>query len=139
MDISSGFFMDLLLNLIGYLTAGALVWTIYPIVKPWLERHPVAFLQPEVQPKQPRLVKQPASEPQFMHLKNSTEKARPVMASDNKPTKKSLVLRSSERQDRVNIIKIAREMLKAGADNKRIQQVLPVSEAELALLTMQNQ
>ena len=132
--------MDLLLNLIGYLAAGALVWTVYPIVKPWLKRRPVAFLRPEVQPSQPLLVKQPVSAPQFMRLQNSTGEVQPVVAGDNKPTKKSSVLRSSERQDRVNIIRIAREMLKAGADNKRIQQVLPVSEAELALLlSMQNQ
>ena len=139
MDISSGFNVDLLLSLIGYLATGALVWTIYPIVAPRLRRRPTTFAQPEVQPSPPLTQKQPAVAPQFMRLQNPTPETQTFAVEDDKPTERSSVMRPSERRDRVDIIRIAREMLKAGADNRRIQQVLPVSEAELALLTMQNQ
>ncbi len=139
MDISSGYYVDLLLNLIGYLAAGALVWTVYPIVAPRLRRRSITLVRPEVPPNRPVSVEQPAAAPQFMRLQDPTPTAQTFTADDEKPTEISSVMRPSERRDRVDIIRIAREMLKAGADNKRIQQVLPVSEAELALMTMQNQ
>jgi hypothetical protein len=139
MDISSGFYVDLLLNLIGYLAAGALVWTVYPTVAPRLRRHSAALGRPEAQLSRPLPVQQPSVAPQFMRLHDPTPQAQTFAADDDRPTERSSVLRLSERRDRVDIIRIAREMLKAGADNRRIQQVLPVSEAELALLTMQNQ
>ncbi|MDH3891271.1 MAG: hypothetical protein OEV49_09325 [candidate division Zixibacteria bacterium] len=139
MDISSGFYLDLLLNLIGYLAAGALVWTVYPIVAPLLGRRPTASPQPEAQPSRPLPVQQPAVAPQFMRLQQPTPSAETFAVDDDKPIERPSMLRPPQRRDRVDIIRIAREMLKAGADNRRIQQVLPVSEAELALLTMQNQ
>jgi hypothetical protein len=139
MDISSGFYSDLLLNLIGYIAAGALVWTVYPIVAPRLKRRQALVVRPEPQPNQPRSVEQPAAAPQFMRLQSSPPDVKTFAVEADQPSAKSSVLRSSERRDRVDIIRIAREMLKAGADNERIQQVLPVSEAELSLLTMQNQ
>ena len=139
MDISSGFYVDLFLNLIGYLAAGALVWTVYPMVAPRLRRHPASLAQPEIQPSRPLPGEEPTAAPQFMRLQTPITEAPTFTADDDRPTHKSSGLRPSERRDRVNIIRIAREMLKAGADNRRIQQVLPVSEAELALLTMQNQ
>ena len=39
MDISSDFFVDMFLNLVGYLTAGALGVIVYPTVARWLKRH----------------------------------------------------------------------------------------------------
>lgn len=139
MDLSSGYFVDLLLNLIGYLAAGALVWTVYPIVAPRLRRRSVTLVRPELQPSRSLQAQQPAAAPQFMRLQEPTPAAQTFIADDDKPIERASVLRPSERRDRVDIIRIAREMLKAGADNRRIQQVLPVSEAELALMTMQNQ
>lgn len=139
MDISSEFYVDLLLNLIGYLAAGALVWTVYPMVASRLRRRSVTLVRPEAPPSRPLRVQQPADAPQFMRLQEPTPTAQTFIADADKPTERSSMLRPSERRDRVDIIRIAREMLKAGADNRRIQQVLPVSEAELALLTMQNQ
>lgn len=139
MDVSSGFYTDLLLNLVSYLATGALVWTVYPVVAPKLNRLRAASADPEVQASQPILVTQPEVAPQFLRLQNPPAEAETFAAEDIKPSGRSSVIRPSERRDRVDIIRIAREMLKAGADNRRIQQVLPVSEAELALLTMQNQ
>lgn len=131
--------MDLFLNMIGYLAAGALVWAVYPMVASRMKRHTAAPTRPEIQPSPPLPVQQPAVAPQFMRLHEATPQAETFTVADEKPVERSSVLRPSERRDRVDIIRIAREMLRAGADNRRIQQVLPVSEAELALLTMQNQ
>ncbi|NOY88188.1 MAG: hypothetical protein GXO93_02205 [FCB group bacterium] len=45
---------------------------------------------------------------------------------------------SSPRYDHLEIIRIARSMLKAGATPEKIKKVLPVSESELVLLKANN-
>ncbi|RKX22782.1 MAG: hypothetical protein DRP35_01090 [Candidatus Zixiibacteriota bacterium] len=45
---------------------------------------------------------------------------------------------NTARRDRSQIIRIAREMIKAGANEKKIMSLLPISEAELAILNMTN-
>ncbi|MEA1981484.1 MAG: hypothetical protein U9N54_10990 [candidate division Zixibacteria bacterium] len=45
---------------------------------------------------------------------------------------------NTARRDRPQIIRIAREMIKAGANEEKIMSLLPISEAELAILNMTN-
>ncbi|MHA1795922.1 MAG: hypothetical protein ACTSUK_07410 [Promethearchaeota archaeon] len=45
---------------------------------------------------------------------------------------------NSIRRDRPQIIRIARDMIKAGASEENIMRVLPISEAELSILSMTN-
>ncbi len=144
MDISSGFFTDMLLTLIGYAAVGAFTWTIYPIAAPLLKRFarknaahkaPSKPVAPEPTPA-PAMTQE--SSAQFVRLQTMRSEVPAVDVIDDRAVRTRTVLPKSERRDRVDIIRIAREMLKAGADSERIKQVLPVSEAELALLTMQN-
>lgn len=53
-------------------------------------------------------------------------------------TGKSSQNSSSQRYDHLEIIRIARSMLKAGATPEKIKKVLPVSESELVLLKANN-
>ena len=48
------------------------------------------------------------------------------------------VKNNTARRDRSQIIRIAREMIKAGANEEKIMSVLPISEAELAILNITN-
>ncbi len=135
MDISSDFFVDMFLNLVGYLAAGALGVVVYPTLAQWLKRH-LVVVAPLPVTLAPAKAKKPASSAaQFLRLGSpsiETRSAPGAVAAEAPRTT------AADRRNRVDIIRIAREMVKAGADNKRIQQVLPVSEAELALLNFQN-
>jgi hypothetical protein len=43
---------------------------------------------------------------------------------------------AAARRDRADIIRIAKEMMKAGATAEKIKGVIPISEAELSLLSI---
>ena len=43
---------------------------------------------------------------------------------------------NGERRDRSEIIRIARTMVKAGASDEKIKRLIPISDAELSLLSM---
>ena len=133
MDISSDFFVDMFLNLVGYLAAGALGVVVYPTLAQWLKRHFAAVAPLPV--KSARANETASSAAQFLRLGSPSIETRPARGATVAEAPRTT---ASDQRDRVDIIRIAREMLKAGADNKRIQQVLPVSEAELALLNFQN-
>ncbi len=135
MDISSDFFVDMFLNLVGYLAAGALGVIVYPTLARWLKRHFVVVAPLPVKSAQTRANETASSSAQFLRLGSPSIETRPAPGAAASGIPRTT---ASNQRDRVDIIRIAREMLKAGADNKRIQQVLPVSEAELALLNFQN-
>lgn len=135
MDISSDFFVDMFLNLVGYLAAGALGVVVYPTLARWLKRHFAVVAPLPVTSAQAETKETASSAAQFLRLGSpsiETRSAPGAVAAEAPRTT------AADHRNRVDIIRIAREMLKAGADNKRIQQVLPVSEAELALLNFQN-
>jgi hypothetical protein len=133
MDVSSDFYVDMFLTLIGYLAAVGLGAVIYSLrTRRRRQTAPAAQLQTDGNHESPHPA--PVSGPQFLRLGSAGPSVRrSEAATDNAETSKGAAYR-----DRVDIIRIAREMLKAGADHKRIQQVLPVSEAELALLNLRN-
>ena len=135
MDISSDFFVDMFLNLVGYLAAGALGVVVYPTLARWLKRHFAVIAPLPVKLAQTRANETASSAAQFLRLGSPSIETRPAPGAATSSVPRTT---ASDQRDRVDIIRIAREMLKAGADNKRIQQVLPVSEAELALLNFQN-
>ncbi len=135
MDISSDFFVDMFLNLAGYLAAGALGVVVYPTLARWLKRHFAVIAPLPVKSAQAETKETVSSAAQFLRLGSPSTETRSAPGAVAAEAPRTT---AADRRDRVDIIRVAREMLKAGADNKRIQQVLPVSEAELALLNFQN-
>lgn len=134
MDLSSEFYVDMILTLVGYLAAVGLGAIVYSTLSRRRTRDATA--------ERPRTIQRPlaaspasgAPSPQFLNLSS-----RPAESSrSDRSAAKTTGVRGDDHRDRVDVIRLAREMLKAGADHKRIQQVLPVSEAELALLNLRN-
>lgn len=140
MDLSNEVLMDLLLNAAGYLAAGGLLLVLYslfrgrrkaPMDPPGSdsrrvdqgpgetgsvagERRRIEFIKFGKQPCQADAVG--AGE---VHLKGA-----PAMPA-------------TSRRDRLDVMGLARKMIQAGASAEKIRAVLPISEAELALLSCQ--
>jgi len=134
MDISSDFYADMLLTLVGYLAAVGLGAVVYSM-RAHGRRQSAAADQPHAIHENNAVAQSaPSPSPQFLRLGSASTSVRRHDAA----AAKADTTRSADYRDRLDIIRIAREMLKAGADHKRIQQVLPVSEAELALLNLRN-
>jgi hypothetical protein len=135
MDISQEFLIDLALNVGGYLLAGVLSVVLYTFVN----RKKAAVEATEPTTAEPVATTTETVEPpsekrrvEFIQLgEKTTETARP---NPQPPMEESST--TVGRRDRTEIIRIARNMLKAGASNDRIKSVLPISESELALMDM---
>ena len=131
MDLSQQFLIDMALNVGGYLLAGALGIVIYSMFR---RRKPAVAAVDErtgvdVESAEPTPVKEnPTRKLEFIKLGTGPTST---------PTAARQVTESrSERRDRADIIRVARTMLKAGATHDKIKRVIPVSDAELSLLSM---
>lgn len=130
MEISQDFLIDLALNIGGYVLAGALSVLLYsifmrkknaPAPVPTTSVPPAETISADIEPPvQTRRI-------EFIRLGDKAEDEPKVSRETSTGT---------ARRDRAEIIRIARNMLKAGAPIDRIKRVLPVSESELALLDM---
>ena len=130
MTMTSDMLIDWALNLTGYLAAGALPVVIWSILT-HRRRHPrpVPAASEELQAKPAVAPSTRRADPRACQFVSLAPQAGPE-------TEQSLGDdRGPGRQDRSDVIRLARQMLRAGASHQRIQQVLPVSAAELALLS----
>ena len=128
MTMTSDVLIDWALNLTGYLAAGALPVVIWSLVT-----------HRRRQPRPVPVTSQAFTPPPVSHGTRRPETRGgqfvSFRASGGPATEDSVGENCvAGRQDRADVIRLARQMLKAGASHQRIQQVLPVSEAELALL-----
>jgi len=133
MDISSEFVTDMVLVIIGYAAAGALSIVIHSAITGRRLAHRRATDRGHAA-RQPQVVLASPDAPSRTHF---VQFGQPVDQPVEVPGERSV---RSERIDahtrsRPEIIRIAREMVKAGAAHDRIQRVLPISETELALLS----
>ncbi len=129
MDISSGFIMDMALETAGYLAAGAFSIVVYSMFG--RRRASVAA---EVGDREVvKTVRTPDRRIQFVKFGQEDDRSTGTRAASHKEFDSPI----ARRQSRADIIRIAREMIKAGATGDKIKRVLPVSEAELALLNLQ--
>ncbi len=132
MDISTLMLTDIALNLIGYLAAGALAVLIYAAFR--RDRRQAATSQPagEEVAEAPAPIRRPErSKVEFVRL---GEEADPSAAITGENL--HAVDNPQFRRDRSEIFRVAHRMLDAGASQDRIRLVLPISEAELALLNL---
>jgi hypothetical protein len=132
MDVLSDQLIDIGLNILGYLIAGALGMLIYSTFHRKSEA-------PAVTPVTPApITEKPAAESaegkrslEFVTFRkpDKAETAEVTAPAESKPQ-----VDRNKRSDRAEVIRLARGMIKAGASGETIRRTLPISEGELALL-----
>jgi len=133
MELSNDMILDIALNAAGYIAAGFLAIVIYSMFG--ARRRKRQALAPAVRRTKARPESKAIdAEGQFISLAG-TPSAPPTtpVAAATKPAAR----RRTDYGDRADVVRIAKEMLKAGASSERIQRLLPISEAELMLLNCQ--
>jgi uncharacterized protein (DUF58 family) len=137
MELSQDLMIDVALNAAGYIAAAGLALTVFSLfrrknsataaaVTSPIEAAVVAGDRPA-----PFVVKTPGSGPKMEFLKLSGD----ASTGADEPEPKTEVKPDDGRRDRSEIIRVAREMLKAGATTDKITSILPISQAEVALLS----
>jgi len=134
MDFAWNPIMDVALNVIGYMAAGALALVVHRIFKDrsvgQVRIANASFeIGPQTEPDMAGTQRRP-NRPRFVKL--GEPPADPV--SHRRVTIDRAGPQPSQTLKRTEIIRLAKRMLDSGAGEKRIQQVLPVSKAELVLL-----
>jgi hypothetical protein len=121
MDSAMNIVWDTILNAIGYMSAGALAVLLYSLIKRRLAQAPAQTTK-QKQPTQKASApaKQEKDGPRFVTLKSPA----------NHPDRPA-----DFRRDRIQVIGQAREMIMSGESSETIRRALPISEAELALLS----
>lgn len=134
MELSQEMIVDIALNVVGYLAAAGLMAIVFSFRKGHRPEVGVAVAKKNSgagssisEFPEPF---QSSEAPTFVRFGQSshTSPGRVDLAVDNNRTDNS-------RRDRMSIVRTARMMLKAGASWQKIKRVLPISEAELALLS----
>jgi len=137
--IVSDYGIDIALNAAGYLIAGALGMLMYSLVyrrrtAVELAASPLTALASEAVNTESAGSHQNEGAPQFVALR-----PKDTPASGNRSTAGgSRSADATKRRDRADIMRLAREMIKAGAPHDNIKRTLPISDGELALLAQAN-
>jgi len=125
MDTSMNILWDTIQNSIGYLAAGVLSVILYAMVRKRLADETQTKTTDHELPKTeaPIKAKKESEGPRFVTFKS---------ASNQKDRT------ADYRRDRIQVIGQAREMILAGESSESIRRLLPISEAELALLSYES-
>lgn len=142
MELSQDFIIDMLINGGGYLAAALIGIVVYSLffgkkekkVKPAKvhQPDPVDTTEREKTSNPEQMIQRKMEFIKFgeQHFdKDKTEK--PAQPVNNR-------VNELRRPDRKEVISLARKMLDSGATHENIKKILPVSEAELALLSLNN-
>lgn len=136
MDFSQQFLIDMAVNMGGYLLAGLVSVVIYSLLH--RQRHSAAAAEttPNEVPGREAASKPSAEKEtrriEFIKLDERPNTDSAGTAQEAEPNAASV----GDRRNRAEIIRIARTMLKAGASEEKIKRLIPVSDAELSLLSM---
>jgi hypothetical protein len=126
MEFSREIIVDVLLNMAGYVTAGALwlvLWSAF-------NSRNKSVAQPAVAREVGRTPGQAAEKrAEFVSLKTD---ATPDTESGERDRLRAEVTRYQ--RNRSEVIRLAREMLRSGSTQEKVRSLLPISEGELALL-----
>jgi len=135
MDISQEFLIDMAVNMGGYVLAGLISVLVYALLhrrrrSAAPDVNPVEVHEHESEP-------QPASEKVNRRLEFIKLGERPDAAANEDSLESAPnTVATGDRRNRAEIIRIARTMLKAGASDEKIKRLIPISDAELSLLSM---
>ena len=129
MEISQDVIIDTILNVAGFLATGGLVVMMYSM-----------FRRPKKEPSWADEVNRQSSDASLNKPSDVTEGKRRIEFvrlnhGQEDPGPPPVVSSETYRRNRVDIIRLARKMVEAGAPAERVKAVLPISDAELALLT----
>ena len=140
MDVMNDRIIDIGLNVIGYMAAGLLWMLVYTV---YTSRRKVKA-ETEGTRTGPQVKTAAGSTAETL----STERRKIEFVSFDQPlaevgpnpalNSESRVTASSSRRNRVEIIRIARQMIEAGSSNDKIRSTLPISDGELTLLSRAN-
>lgn len=125
MEVWNGQIMDVGLMVIGYFAAAGLGMVIYAALAGRKRR---AIVAPAG--SIPNQTAELGSPVRFIDLRRPGGEAVAMSAPTAHPSKAP----RPGRRDRVEIVRLARQMLQAGTPADRVRQTLPISEAELTLL-----
>jgi hypothetical protein len=136
MEISQDVIIDTILNAAGYLAAGGLsiaVFSLFGRRKPLLSsadgRRIADDENVHVRSGEHRKETRPLEYVQFDRTGKNPESV------GNGTTRSSVRTPTDARRNRAEVIGLARKMIDAGATSDRVKSVLPISDAELALLS----
>jgi len=127
MDVLNGQVMDVGLTVIGYFAAAGLGMLLYATIES-LKRRSTATSALSAESIRNSAAER-ASQLQYFDLRG--QGGGTVSAASSAPLS---VAPRPGRRDRVEIVRLARQMLIAGTTPERVRQTLPISEAELTLL-----
>jgi hypothetical protein len=137
MELSQDLIIDVALNAAGYIAAAALALTVFSLFRKKNGATAAAATSPAEADgavpdrSAPISVKATRSgaKMEFLSLSDKTSED----AGERRP--KTEVRPEGDRRDRSEIIRVARGMLKAGATSEKITSILPISQAEVAMLS----
>jgi hypothetical protein len=134
MELSQQFLIDMALNAGGYLLAGLLGMVVYAMFRKGRATTATSPRHEEAENDRPTRAEAggESRKLEFIRLGQGPDKIS-LAAS---PGLEGGVDNSARRRDRAETMRVARSMLKAGASHQQIRRVIPVSEAELSLLSM---
>ncbi len=133
MDVPKEILLDAAINAVGYLAAGAGTILFYSMfTKKNTTKQSPAPEQQTIVAATPVTPEVPRETGQFVPLSRLSVRTQEAEV----PSTQKL---ENGQRDRQAIMRIAREMLKAGATVERIRTVLPISAAEVALLARAEQ
>ncbi|MCX6834901.1 MAG: hypothetical protein NTW07_07170 [candidate division Zixibacteria bacterium] len=131
MDVFDEQVIDIGLTVIGYLAAAGLGMLLYSVMAGRRRSAPTPIEAQEVVTGSRRSEAACGVDVQYVDLRARQSSALPsrVQSVSHKPT-----IGVESRRDRPEIIRLARQMLKAGTPAEMVRRTLPISDAELALL-----
>ena len=140
MELSQEFLIDMAINAGGYLFAGIISIIFYAMmtkkkVSPVFEEV-ISETQKTTQSMEQPHATNSSPERKVEFIAFGHEQTEPAVIQKNQET-----VNSSEANGRMNrreVINLVKKMLLAGATHDKIKRILPVSESELALLSLNN-
>jgi len=136
MDVLNEQIIDLGLNVIGYLAAAGLGMLLYSAAVQRRRRAATTTgLNLKAADTSEATARQVVPSVQFVDLRRRSEEA---VKPDSGTEGRDRVARGDGRRDRAEIIRLARQMLSAGAPGETVRRTLPISEGELAFLQSAN-
>lgn len=136
MDVISDRFIDIGLNVLGYLIAGGLGMLLHTVIQQRRQRSTVvrkAMTIAEGPELKPAVTSNSDKSVEFVSFRAETP-VETMVATEATTPPDTASPNNSPYRNRREIIRMAREMLEAGTTGEKIRNTLPISQSELALL-----
>ncbi|MCK4632910.1 MAG: hypothetical protein KAT79_06530 [candidate division Zixibacteria bacterium] len=131
MELSTEMWIDVALNATGYLAAGALATVMYSLFR---RRQVSATIPAEGCQSVEQQVSQGSDE--LSSATNSLEYVEFGSGAERQAERTINGESATRRRNRGEVIRLARQMVDAGTPEEKIRDLLPISEAELSLLSL---